>query len=234
MAKDSTAQDGPASARVVDTVYRRLREMIFSGKLPPGTRLSVPALAESLEVSRSPVRDAVLRLVQERLATGEPHRGAVVASVGATELEMIYEVREVLEGLAARLAVENAGRRLVRALRDTLAEHERAAGAADLAAAAEADVRFHQLIRQGSANPELVRLLDDIQVQVRLAMRTTVATAGPRQAIADHRAILAAIESADPAEAELAARAHVARLRGVLAEQAGQDAGQVGRGDGCG
>ncbi|MFC4563403.1 GntR family transcriptional regulator [Nocardiopsis mangrovi] len=206
-------------ARVADEVYERLREKIFTGELPPGARLSVPALAESLEVSRSPVRDAVLRLVQERLAREEPRRGAVVARVGIAELVAIYEIREVLEGLAARLAVENAGRKLVRALREALDEHEAALRTADLAASTEADLRFHRLIREAAANPEVIRVLDDVQAQVRLAMRSTTVTAGPRQAVDDHRAILTAIESGDAVAAEQAARAHIFRLRSVLQRQ---------------
>ncbi|MFF5986588.1 GntR family transcriptional regulator [Prauserella flavalba] len=208
-----------ARTRVADAVYERLREMIFTGELGPGARLSVPALAESLDVSRSPVRDAVLRLVQERLAREEPRRGAVVASVGLAELVSIYEIREVLEGLAARLAVENAGRKLVRALKEALDEHEAAMRTADLAASTEADLRFHRLIREAAGNPEVIRLLDDVQTQVRLAMRTTTVTAGPRQAIDDHRAILTAIESGDAVAAEQAARAHIFRLRSVLSRQ---------------
>ncbi|PSK95883.1 DNA-binding GntR family transcriptional regulator [Murinocardiopsis flavida] len=206
--------------RIADAVYERLREEIFTGELAPGARLSVPALAVRLEVSRSPVRDAVLRLVQDRLASEEPRRGAVVARVGARELAAIYDVREVLEGLAARLAVENSGRRLVVALHDALAEHERAVRAGDVAAITAADMRFHALVRQASGNTEVVRLLDDVQTQVRLAMRTTQVTAGPRQSVDDHRAILTAIESGDPAAAELAARAHIHRLRSALLDQA--------------
>ncbi|TCP54961.1 DNA-binding GntR family transcriptional regulator [Tamaricihabitans halophyticus] len=213
---------GTATDRVVDGVYARLREKIFTGELAPGTKLSVPALAELLEVSRSPVRDAVLRLVQDRLATEEPRRGAVVASVGAAELVTIYEVREVLEGLAARLAVENAGRRLVRALREALDDHQHAVDVSDLAATTEADMRFHALVREASGNHEVIRLLDEIQTQVRLAMRTTTVTAGPRHALDDHRAILTAIESGDPNAAEQVARAHIFRLRAALREQAGQ------------
>ncbi|MCG5219279.1 GntR family transcriptional regulator [Streptosporangium sp. KLBMP 9127] len=206
--------------RIADSIYDRLREEIFAGDLAPGARLSVPALAERLAVSRSPVREAVFRLVQDRLASEEPRRGAVVAKIGARELAAIYDVREVLEGLAARLAVENSGRRLVTALHDVLAEHERAVRDGDVAAVTEADMRFHALIRQASGNPEVGRLLDAVQTQVRLAMRTTRVTAGPRQAIDDHRAILTAIESGDPAAAELAARAHIFRLRSALLRQA--------------
>ena len=74
----------------------------------------------------------------------------------------------------------------------------------------------HELIRQACGNDEVTRVLDEIQGKVRLAMRTTTVTAGPRQAVRDYRAILAAIRKGDPTAAESAARAHVARLRRAL------------------
>jgi len=202
--------------RLGDTVYERLRDEILSGGLPAGARLSVPALAERLDVSRSPVRDAVVRLIQERLAREEPRKGAVVIEVTRDDLIAIYQVREVLEGLATRLAVENAGRRLVDDLSATLARHEQAVRAGDLSAHFEADTHFHRLVRRAAANEEVYRLLEEIQGKVRLAMRTTSVTAGPTEAVKDHRAILAAIRKGDPVAAENVAKAHVARLTRAL------------------
>lgn len=208
--------------RLGDTVYERIREQIFSGELPAGTRLSVPALAARLHVSRSPVRDAVLRLTQEGIAREEPRRGAVVARITASDLAALYEVREVLEGLATRLAVENAGRRLVDALADVLARHEQAVRDSNLDGHFEADTTFHRLIREASGNPEVCHMLDRIGSKVRLAMRTTSVTAGPKYAVRDHRKILAAIRKGDPGHAETVARAHIARLRTALAAVAGE------------
>jgi DNA-binding GntR family transcriptional regulator len=207
--------------RIADSVYTRLSDAIFAGRLRPGTRLSVPALAAQLGVSRSPVREAVQRLTAERLAREEPRRGAVVASVGTAELARLYEVREVLEGLAARLAVQNQGRRLVGELRSVLAAHELAVASTALAAHTEADLRFHGLIRAASANPELIGMLDSIQARVRLAMVTTTVTAGPRRALVDHQAILAAVSAGDPDLAEQRAREHIARLRQSLLDAPG-------------
>jgi DNA-binding GntR family transcriptional regulator len=215
-----------STERIADAVFERLREQIFAGELAPGARLSVPSIADAFEVSRSPVREAVLRLTQERLAREEPRRGAVVASVGPAQLATMYEVREVLEGLAARLAVENSGRRLVDELHSLLDEHAEAVESADVERHMELDMRFHATVRQASGNPEAVRLLDDIQTQIRLAMRTTIVTAGPRHALADHKKILAAIESGDPVAAEQAARSHICRLRRALVESAGSASGQ--------
>ena len=205
-----------AGNRIADEVYGELRREILSGVLTAGSRLSVPAISERIKVGRSPVREAVLRLVQERLASEEPRRGAVVAQVGPRELAALYEVRLVLEGLAAQLAVENAGQSLVRALRGVLEEHARAVESNDLARHEELDIKFHSLVRHAAQNPELIRFLDDIQAQVRLAMQTTRVLGGPHQALEDHRIILEAIASGNPEVAEKAARAHVARLREML------------------
>ena len=215
---DSQLTSAAESGRVADTVYAGLRDAIFTGDLRPGGRLSVPALADRLGVSRSPVREAVQRLIAERLAVEEPRRGAVVARIDTAELVRLYEVREVLEGLATRLAVEHSGRRLVDRLATVLDEHTRAVADADIAAHMDADQRFHRLLRLGSDNAEVVRMLDSIQARVQLAMRTTSVTAGPRLALADHRAIYEAVRAGDPTAAEERARAHVARLRASFAD----------------
>lgn len=215
---DPTGVTPRSEDRLGDAVYEQLRDEILSGALPAGARLSVPALAERLDVSRSPVRDAVVRLVQERLAREEPRRGAVVIEVTRADLVAIYDVREVMEGLAARLAVENAGRRFVDELADIVARHEEVVQASDVATHFEVDTSFHRLIRQAAGNDEVYRVLEEIQGKVRLAMLTTSVTAGPRQAVDDHRTILAAIRQGDPAAAEEAARAHIVRLRQALRE----------------
>lgn len=208
----------PAAAtdRIADAVYERIRDAIFAGALPPGARLSVPALADRLGVSRSPVREAVARLTHDRLAVEEPRRGAVVARIELTELIRIYEVRGVLEGLAASLAARRGDPQLAGRLAEVLHDHERAVTAGDIAAHTELDIRFHSLVRHGCGNPEVARALDDIQVRVRLAMLTTTVTAGPPKALADHQAIYQAIRDGDPDRAEHCARAHISRLREAL------------------
>ena len=105
---------------------------------------------------------------------------------------------------------------MVAALRQALGEHESAVRNASGDAHTRADMRFHQIIRDASANPGLIGLLGGLQAQVRLAMVTTTVTAGPRRALADHKAIFAAIDQGDAEGAEREARAHIARLRRSL------------------
>lgn len=204
------------SDRLADSVYERLRYAIFAGDLTPGSRLSVPRLAQELTVSRSPVREAVLRLIEEGLATGIPHRGAFVAHVGTSELVELYQVREVLEGLAARLAAERADAELCSTLAESHERHRKAIRENDLAGHLELDMQFHRLMRQGTGNAELTRLLDGTQDKVRLAMITRTASSGRLEALNEHGAILESIRVGDADGAESRARAHVQRLRATL------------------
>jgi DNA-binding GntR family transcriptional regulator len=209
-------------------VYESLRDAIFAGTLRPGDRLRVPVLAEKLGVSRSPVREAVLRLTQERLAWEEPRHGAVVAVIGRRELAGLYQVREVLEGLAARLAAGRGDAQLADRLREVLSDHEQAVDEADLSRHMEVDMLFHSLVRCASGNAEVVRLHGEIQTRVRLAMLTTAVTGGLRNALTDRRAIYDKIRAGDAERAEGAAKAHVARLRCSLLEEDGTAVGRAG------
>lgn len=202
--------------RVADIVYERLREAIFSGLLTAGERLSVPALAGRLNVSRSPVREAVMRLVQDGLAVEERNKGAIVARWSAVELGPVYEVREVLEGLAASLAAARADDAAKKALVDAFARHESAVKARRTKAALDLDMEFHRAVVHAAANAELRRHHEQIQDRIRVAMLSTVLTAGQALALEDHRRILDAIVASDAGHAERAGRAHVRRLLQAL------------------
>lgn len=211
----------PLVDRLGDAVYAKLRDAIISGEIEPGARLQVPTLAHALGVSRSPVRDAVIRLTNERLAIDEPRRGAVVVQVDRQQLVALYEVREVLEGLAARMASTSVQLpQLDKDLTLLLTEHEQALENMDVAKHIELDTQFHRLIRRAAGNHELEHMLDHIEAQVRLAMLTVTITSGPHHALDEHRAIYDAIRVGDPEEAQQKACAHIARLRQALTCQA--------------
>jgi DNA-binding GntR family transcriptional regulator len=207
-----------APTRLVDTVYDRLREAILNGELQPGQKLSVPALAQRLQVSRSPIVAAVQRLTQEGLAVGEPRKGAVVTLISVQELIRLYEIREVLEGLSARLAAERASPAKVTEMAEVLARHEASVVSGDQASRQLENVNFHRLIREAAENPELARWLEAIQSQVKLAMRRTGAYMDDVElTVREHRAILAAIQTRDADSAERVARMHIQRVREKLA-----------------
>ena len=98
----------PSSRRIVDTVQAALRSAIFDGALRAGQALSVPELARQLNVSRSPVREAVLGLAAQGLAVEQPRRGVVVATVDPAALLAIHEVRIFLEAGATSLCAQRS------------------------------------------------------------------------------------------------------------------------------
>lgn len=207
----------PRQQRVADSVYDTLRQAIIEGQLPPGSRLSVPLLAQQLDVSRSPVREAVQRLVSDGLATEEPRRGAGVAVLDPTELVPLYEIREVLEGLAARLAAEHASGEELAQLTAAHREHTEALDRGDASHHASLDLAFHAQLRLAAHHPELVSYLERVQGRIAIAILGGNPLVWSRHAIVEHQAILDAVVARDPAAAEAAARAHVARVRQDIA-----------------
>ena len=212
--------DWEAPVRVGTSVHELLRAKILTGELEPGSRLAIPAIAKELGVSRSPVRDAVLQLVREGLAVEEFNRGAVVHTPPRAALVSLYHAREALEGMAARLAAAAITTSALDQLDAVLREHE-AIDPHDFSRHIELDARFHRLIRDAAASPVLLRMLEEIQGQVIVAMRSTNVTVGVRGATSDHRAIFDALARRDPEASERAARAHISRLTGILRDPDG-------------
>lgn len=198
--------------RLADQVYDVLRGRILDRSLVPGDRLSVPLLASELKLSRSPVREAVQRLVVEGLAEEQLHRGARVAGVDAADLADVFAVRQTLEGLAASLAAARDTEGLVAALRASIADHTAAIAADDEQAILAADQAFHQALLTAAHNPHLDRALGPLLGRAQVAMLSGDLSRWPRKALAEHKAILAAIRAGDPGAAERAARDHVAAV----------------------
>lgn len=198
---------------LAEQAYAALRDAVLTHQMPPGTRLSVPEIAQRLNISRSPAREAIARIVSDGLAINEPNRGAVVASVDLEQLAEIYALREVLEGLACRLAASAVTDDGLRELRELLDNHARAVASGDTERHYEFDQQFHAQIRHLAGNRRLSESLERLRGQIRVAMYTTRrSTGGMPQAIAEHHLILEALESRQPIQAEKAGRQHIARL----------------------
>lgn len=208
---------------LAEQAYELLRDAVISQQIPAGARLSVPDLARRLGISRSPVREAIARLVHDRLAIAEARRGAVVASISVEDLMEIYDVREVLEGLACRLAAERITDDDLARLGEVVVEHRAAVDAENVNDHMMLDQSFHAVIRSATYNARLIDGLDRLQGQIRMAMNTTRRSAGGMaRALAEHEEVLAALQQRDPALAEEVGRAHIARLRRELqASEAG-------------
>ena len=211
------------SGSLADQVRARIRQAIREGRYKPGERIRETEVAAWLEVSRTPVREALRRLESEGLLTFESWRGVVVADLDRQQISELYAMREVLEGAAARLAARHIDESEIELLELLL---ERADGEADAPAAlAETNRRFHETIYAAAHNRYLLQTLEQLRNALILLRGTTFALSGrSKTAAEEHRAVLAAIRARDAEAAEAAARRHIAaahraRLRLLMEEE---------------
>ncbi|MFQ5427111.1 MAG: GntR family transcriptional regulator, partial [Gaiellales bacterium] len=186
-----------------ERVYASLRQEILSSRLPPGAELNEVAVAESLGVSRGPVREALGRLAAEGLVTFRPRRSAFVSTLSAEEFLEAYQVREALERLAVRLATPRLDADDVRRLERLIAEQAECVERDDADGFFEANGSFHELLVALSGNAKLQELYRHLIAQMTRYRTRSLALRGTLgESVAEHRRILEAAEAGD---AELAA-----------------------------
>jgi DNA-binding GntR family transcriptional regulator len=202
-----------SQTRLVDEVVNRLRRAILDGFVKPGEALSVPDLSRRFNISRSPIREAVLHLVGEGLAIESPRRGVSVATIGTKDLAEIYQCRLFLEGGAARLAAHTLNASQLAILSDILREQEEIVAIRDEDWFHRINGEFHAVISEASGNGKLTGLLARLDNQTRLAMLNRAhPPLNMREALKEHRAIVFALSARDPDAAEAAMRAHITRI----------------------
>lgn len=204
--------DEPIS--IVDQVTDRLRQSILDGGLAPGAHLSVPRLAALLGVSRTPVREALVALEGAGLVVQRLRRGAVVFGGGPDDLRALFELREALDGMAARLAADRIDDGQRAELGAILCRHERALDEGAVDDHVRYDLAFHAYLRSCCGNDRIIRELARLHDQTLLVMRSTASTPGAMGAKVrrDHRAVFDAVVGGDPDAAERAARDHVRNI----------------------
>lgn len=190
--------------------YAKLRELICSGELTQGQRLDERALAKALGVSRTPVREAVTRLVSDGLIEHRPYQGNFVRTFSVDQVAGLYDVRGALEVLAIREAVQRLTDETVGTVRSALDAACEALEADDLDAFAEADRRFHKVIAESSGNGTLILLLANLEAQIQLVRG--VANQIPNlveRTTLERQQILEALESRDVDRAGELMAAHI-------------------------
>ena len=189
--------------------YMLILEAIDGGVFRPGDRLVESDLAERFGVSRTPVREALQRLETQSMLARDG-RSLIVASLDHNQLAELYVVRAELEGLAARLAAKHATPEEIRVLRG-MVEDDRAL-LDDPEAMSRANRRFHKQIHLASHNRYLVQQLDLVHRSMALLATTSLAAVGrSAAALAEHDAIVRAIETGDGEAAQAALRAHISK-----------------------
>lgn len=190
-------------------VYRYVMDALRSGELKPGERVREQEIAERLNVSRTPVREALGRLVEKRLLEPVGGRGLVVRTLHASEVVDLYVMREIIEGAAARLAAQHASLPELAALEDIHARFA-ACPEEDQNELARLNRLFHDAIHRAARNPYLDAASQELHDAIALLGPTTFSLVQrPNEATREHREMLDAIAVRDADRAEQAARAHI-------------------------
>ena len=205
---------------LADRLYEQLAQAILTGELAPGEKVSEPAIARRFGASRAPVREALRRLQERGLVTYAVNQGARVARPSADEFLALLDVREAIEGMAARLAATNMSDAEIAALGRLVSGHASEIERSPLKAYLQDDPDndFHMRIAQGSGNPILADLLcDQFYPRLKLCrrMHRTVPGRG-KAAWKEHVRIMEAIMDRDGELAEILMRRHVRAARIAL------------------
>jgi len=152
----------PAHPTVREVAYRRLRQLIVDGTLPPGQRIFENELADQLGISRTPLREALRQLETEGLVQMNARRGAVVAGLSAADMHEEFVIRATLEGLAIRLAAPRLSADDFRQLERQLARMQDALTRGQRAVFLEHHRLFHLAIFDASGSPRLARMLANL------------------------------------------------------------------------
>jgi len=197
--------------------YEAIRRKIITGVFAPSSKLIVATLANGLDLSATPINEALAALEKEGLVSYLPHRGYFVSSVTPENVEEVYSVREVFELLAVRFAAQKADGPTVERLGALLQQTRDAVRSADTTTFSDLDLEFHRVIWTSTNNPLAMRIGELIGGQIRLLVATTARAPGRfRGAYEEHREVYRAIKNKDPSGAVVAMRKHIRAAKVAL------------------
>jgi DNA-binding GntR family transcriptional regulator len=204
-----------------DKVYSILSKAIFRGDLKPGQRLVESKLAKLMTVSRTPVREAIIELIQKGLAVPSPPKGVKVAPLPTTkELTEFYDISSVLRGLTARKAACNITPQEIKQLQEIIAESEQSLKEGSLKEIFKLNKKFHQIIEKSSNNKELLFLLDNVYKRSRERFSEILSRKKrQKESIEEHKVILEALIKKDEELAEQLMKKHIENGKEDLLQQ---------------
>ncbi|MFT2111672.1 GntR family transcriptional regulator [Marinomonas sp. 2405UD68-3] len=214
------AQKKTKTQTISEELVTSLSHSIIQGELKQGSKISETELAQQYGVSRGPLREAIVTLEGLGLVTRAANIGARIVKLNTKDMIHTFSVRESLEGMAARLAVDHISDQELRDLYNLLDTHEDylTQNNGDRYIQQEGNYDFHNRIIKASRNPKLIALLiDELYSLVRMYRQQTAnSRPDPLQALKEHRSILDAIANKETDLAELLMRRHISRSRNVL------------------
>lgn len=211
MASSALTKAGKMSATPpvrAQLAYERMLQAIQLGKLTSGTRVREADVAEWLQVSRTPVREAMRRLEAEGMLSHIPHVGVVVTEIDSEMVTELYAMREVLEGTAAGLAAQHAAPAEIHLLQEIVRTGKELPF--DPVVLMRHNREFHDIIYRSAHNRYLLKSLNALRDSLALLGKTTLSSKTRAAAAqAEHAAIVKAIIARDPAAAEQLMRGHI-------------------------
>lgn len=204
-----------------DKVYSILSKAIFRGDLKPGQRLVESKLAKLMKVSRTPVREAIIELIQKGLAVPSPPKGVKVAPLPTTkELTEFYDISSVLRGLAAKKAACNITPQEIKHLQEIILQSEQSLIEGSLKEIFKLNKKFHQVIEKSSNNKELIFLLDNVYKRSRERFSEILSRKKrQKESIEEHKVILEALINKDEELAEQLMKKHIENGKEDLLQQ---------------
>lgn len=208
-----------------DRTFLQIRRDIVEGEIPAGSKLSEVELSTKYQVSRAVIREAINRLTSCHLIERKANVGARVVSLSPEGLVDLYQVREALEGMAARLAAKNMSDDEIEDLLTLLDYHFDTVKTGETYYQEAGDVDFHYRIIQGSKNSHLISMLTDGLYHLVRMYRVQLGMVGPRVSTAydEHRHIAQAISNRDEELAELLMRRHILYSKNSIANKLQSD-----------
>ena len=203
-----------------EMVYEELKIQILTGAIVPGTRMMEVELAETMGVSRTPIREAIRKLEKEGLVTIRPRRGAYASSISTQDMLEILEVRQNMEGLAAYFAASRMTPDQLDTLKQLSSKYNEAVKAGNTEDMIEYDTKFHRCIVDSCNNKVLVQMIEQLQEMVlrfRYIYYDTFRRA--ENMPEEHQAIYDAIACGDEDAARAAADVHIDRLKTLVSNE---------------
>ncbi len=201
-------------------VFENLRRAIIRGDVPPGNRLVESRLAETLGISRTPVREAIHKLEREGLIQKLPRGGFSVSNLTHEEIEETFGIRSVLESYAARLAAIKHQRQELEPLEEKIEEFQYHLNRGEMEALLQINTEFHGLLYAMSRSPRLIKMINDLRDQIyrfrRIILKIEMMA---KRSNDDHRQMLRAMEKRDADRVETLVRQHILRGQKIVLKE---------------
>lgn len=200
-----------------EIVYEELKMQILTGKITPGMRMMEVELAESMGVSRTPIREAIKKLEQEGLVTIEPRKGAYASQISVKDMVDILEVRQDMEGLAAHMAAYRMTPKQMKELESISIGYNKAVEEGNMADMIKYDTDFHNLIVESCNNGILTMMINQLQellLRFRYVYYDNIKRA--EKMPSEHSMIMEAIKDGRSDAARASAEMHIERIKDMV------------------